>query len=119
MPADHAPPSTVPAITARASIEPELVKVSKRSNPHAVAGALAGVLRADGAVAVQVVGAAALNQAVKAIAIARDYVAGGGIHLVCVPEFADVEIDGEARTAIRLLVEDQTPAVPSGGELTR
>ena len=85
----------------------EVLKVSSKSNPNAVAGALAGVLRQSGAVEVQVVGAGALNQAVKAIAIARGFVAPSNIDLVCVPTFADIEIDGESRTAIRLAVEDR------------
>jgi stage V sporulation protein S len=85
----------------------EQLKVSTKSNPNSVAGAMAGVLRQQGAVEVQVVGAGALNQAIKAVAIARGYVAAGGIDLVCVPSFADIEIDGERRTAIRLIVEDR------------
>ena len=85
----------------------EVLKVSSRSNPNSVAGALAGVLRQSGAVEVQVVGAGALNQAVKAIAIARGFVAPSNIDLVCVPTFADIEIDGEGRTAIRLSIEDR------------
>jgi stage V sporulation protein S len=85
----------------------EQLKVSTKSNPNSVAGAMAGVLRQDGAVEVQVVGAGALNQAIKAVAIARGYVAAGGIDLVCVPTFADIEIDGERRTAIRLVIEDR------------
>ena len=85
----------------------EQLKVSTKSNPNSVAGAMAGVLRQHGAVEVQVVGAGALNQAIKAVAIARGYVAAGGIDLVCVPSFADIEIDGERRTAIRLVIEDR------------
>ncbi len=85
----------------------EVLKVSSKSNPNAVAGALAGVLRQSGVVEVQVVGAGALNQAIKAIAIARGFVAPSNIDLVCVPTFADIEIDGESRTAIRLAVEDR------------
>jgi stage V sporulation protein S len=85
----------------------EQLKVSTKSNPNSVAGAMAGVLRQHGAVEVQVVGAGALNQAIKAVAIARGYVASGGIDLVCVPSFADIEIDGERRTAIRLVIEDR------------
>ncbi len=85
----------------------EVLKVSSKSNPNAVAGALAGVLRQSGAVEVQVVGAGALNQADKAIAIARGFVAPSNIDLVCIPTFADIEIDGENRTAIRLLLEDR------------
>jgi stage V sporulation protein S len=92
----------------------EVLKVSSRSNPNSVAGALAGVLRQCGAVEVQVVGAGALNQAVKAIAIARGFVAPSNIDLVCIPTFADIEIDGEGRTAIRLAVEDRTRRMPTG-----
>ncbi len=90
----------------------EVLKVSSRSNPNSVAGALAGVLRQSGVVEVQVVGAGALNQAVKAIAIARGFVAPSNIDLVCVPTFADIEIDGQGRTAIRLTVEDRTRRQP-------
>jgi stage V sporulation protein S len=90
----------------------EVLKVSSKSNPNSCAGALAGVLRQSGAVEVQVVGAGALNQAIKAVAIARGFVAGSGIDLVCVPTFADIEIDGESRTAIRLLVEDRERRQP-------
>ena len=83
----------------------EVLKVSARSNPNAVAGALAGVIRESGAAEMQAVGAGALNQAVKAIAIARGFVAPHGVDLVCVPAFADIEIDGEGRTAIKLIGE--------------
>ena len=83
----------------------ELLKVSSKSNPNSVAGALAGVIRSDGSAMIQVIGAGALNQAMKAIAIARGYVAPNGVELYCVPSFADIRIDGEERTAIRLLVE--------------
>ncbi len=90
----------------------EVLKVSSKSNPNACAGAMAGVLRQAGAVEVQVVGAGALNQAVKAIAIARGYVAPAGIDLVCVPTFAEIDINGDHRTAIRLLVEDRLQRQP-------
>ena len=89
----------------------EVLKVSSRSSPNAVAGALAGVVRHAGAVEVQVVGAGALNQAVKAVAIARGYLAPSGVDLVCVPTFADIEIAGEGRTAIRLLCQDRRQQV--------
>jgi stage V sporulation protein S len=91
----------------------EVLKVSSRSNPNSVAGAMAGVVRQSGAVEVQVIGAGALNQAIKAIAIARGYVAPSGIDLVCVPTFHDIEIDGEGRTAIRLAIEDRERRQPS------
>jgi stage V sporulation protein S len=68
---------------------------------------MAGVIRQCGSVEVQVVGAGALNQAVKAVAIARGFMAPSGVDLVCIPTFADIEIDGEGRTAIRLLIESR------------
>jgi stage V sporulation protein S len=83
----------------------EVLKVSTKSSPNSVAGALAGVIREQGAVEIQIVGAGALNQAIKAIAIARGFVAPMGVDLICTPAFADIEINGEERTAIRLLVE--------------
>lgn len=83
----------------------EVLKVSSKSNPNAVAGALAGVIREQGAAELQTVGAGALNQAVKAIAIARGFIAPSGLDLMCVPAFADITINGEERTAIRILVE--------------
>jgi len=85
----------------------DLLKVSGWSNPKSVAGAIAGVLREQGWVDVQIIGAAALNQAVKAIAISRSYVASEGIDPVCIPGFQDIEIGGEGRTAIRIRVEDR------------
>ena len=94
----------------------EVLKVSSKSTPTSVAGALAGVRRQSGAVEVQVVGAGALNQAVKAIAIARGFVAPSNIDLVCIPTFADIEIDGQSRTAIRLAVEDRAHRQASGEE---
>ncbi|MHB9003764.1 MAG: stage V sporulation protein S [Coriobacteriia bacterium] len=83
----------------------EVLKVSTKSNPNSVAGALAGIVREQGAVEVQTVGAGALNQAIKAIAIARGFLAPSGMELTCIPAFADIMINGEERTAIRLLVE--------------
>src|SRR5438067_8943588 len=74
---------------------------------------MAGVVRQSGAVEVQVIGAGALNQAIKAIAIARGYVAPSGIELICIPTFQDVEIDGEGRTAIRLSIEDRSGRSPA------
>ncbi|TFE03427.1 MULTISPECIES: stage V sporulation protein S [Jeotgalibacillus] len=82
-----------------------VLKVSSRSNPNSVAGALAGVLRERGTVEVQAIGAGALNQAVKAVAISRGFVAPSGIDLICIPAFTDIQIEGEERTAIKLIVE--------------
>ena len=83
----------------------EILKVSARSRPSAVAGAIAGVVRESGRAEVQAIGAGATNQAVKAVAIARDYLRETGIDAVCLPAFIDVMIDNEDRTAIRLVVE--------------
>ena len=85
----------------------EVLKVSAKSNPNSVAGALAGVIRERGGAEVQAIGAGAINQAVKAVAIARGFVAPSGLDLVCVPAFVDVTIDGEERTAIKLIVQPQ------------
>ena len=82
----------------------ETLRVSSKSKPNTVAGAVAGVIREQGQVELQTVGAGALNQAVKAVAIARGFLVSSGIELVCVPSFSDIDIDGEERTAIRLLV---------------
>lgn len=83
----------------------DVLKVSAQSKPKSVAGALAAVLREKGVAEVQAIGAGAVNQAVKGVAIARGYVAPNGIDLVCIPAFAEIEINGEERTAIRFIVE--------------
>ena len=86
-------------------IRMEVLRVSTKSNPNAVAGALAGVIREKGAAELQTIGAGALNQAVKAVAIARGFLAPSGVDLICRPAFADITVDGQERTAIRLLIE--------------
>ena len=83
----------------------EILKISSKSNPSSVAGALANVFREKGNVEIQAVGAGALNQAIKAVAIARGFMAPSGKNLVCIPAFADITIDGEERTAIKLIIE--------------
>jgi len=83
----------------------DVLKISAKSNPNSVAGALAGVIREKGVAEMQSIGAGALNQAVKAVAIARGFVAPSGIELICIPAFTDIIIDGEERTAIKLIVE--------------
>jgi stage V sporulation protein S len=82
----------------------EVIKVSATSRTSAVAGAIAGIFRERQFVNVQAIGASAVNQAVKALALARDYLAEDGYDVVSIPEFVDVEIDGNVRTAIRLSV---------------
>ncbi len=83
----------------------ETLKVSSKSNPNSVAGALANVFRTNDEAEIQAIGAGALNQAIKGIAIARGFVAPSGKNLVCIPAFTDIVIDGEERTAIKLIVE--------------
>jgi stage V sporulation protein S len=83
----------------------EILKVSAKSNPNSVAGALAGVIREKNCAEIQTIGAGALNQAIKAVAIARGFVAPSGIDLICIPAFTDVSIEGEERTAIKLLIQ--------------
>ena len=82
----------------------EVLKVSSKSNPNAVAGALTTIIREKGELEIHTIGAGALNQAIKAIAISRGYLAPNGIDLVCVPAFSDIVIDGNKRTGIKLIV---------------
>lgn len=82
----------------------EVLKVSSTSQPKSVAGAIAAIVRNDNEVEIQTIGAGAVNQAVKSIAIARGYVAPNGIELVCVPAFSQLEVDGEIKTSIKFAV---------------
>lgn len=83
----------------------EVLRVAADSKPKSVAGALAAVIRENGSAELQAVGAGAVNQAVKAIAIARGYVAPNGIDLITIPAFAEIFIEAEERTAIKFIVE--------------
>jgi stage V sporulation protein S len=83
----------------------DIIKVSAHSRSTAVAGAIAGVMRELRHAEVQAIGASAVNQAVKAVAIARGYLALDGIEIVCIPEFVEVDIDGQERTAVKLIVQ--------------
>ena len=87
-----------------------IIKVSARSRTAAVAGAIAGVMRESSRAEVQAIGAGAVNQALKAIVIAKGYLAEEGVDVICVPSFVDVDIDGQERTAIRIVVEPRTTA---------
>ncbi|MGI9860323.1 stage V sporulation protein S [Moorella naiadis] len=89
----------------------EVLKVAARSNPNSVAGALVGVLREKGGVEIQAVGAGALNQAIKAVTIARGFVAPRGLDIVCIPAFVDIEIDGQERTAVKLIIEPRAAGI--------
>ena len=82
----------------------EFLKVSSKSSPSSVAGAIAGMIKDGLPVEIQSVGAGAVNQAVKAIAISRGFLSPVGIEIACIPAFADITIDGENRTAIRFSV---------------
>ena len=85
----------------------EVLKVSAKSNPNSVAGALAGVIRERGCAEMQAIGAGALNQAVKAVAIARGFVAPSGDNLIVIPAFNDITINGENKTAMKLIVTNK------------
>ena len=84
---------------------PDVIKVSARSRSTAVAGAIAGVMRQHNYAEVQAIGAGAVNQAVKALAIARGYLERDEIDIVTTPYFTEVDIDGQERTAVRFRVE--------------
>lgn len=94
----------------------EILKVSSTSDPSATAGALANTIREEGAAELQAIGPKAVNQAVKAVTIARGYMAPSGVDLVFLPSFVDVEIDHENKTAIRLEVRTRLPFVPAEQE---
>ena len=83
----------------------EMIKVSANSRTSAVAGAIAGVVREHHRAEVQAIGAGAVNQALKALILATGYLKNDGIHVSCVPEFADVTIEDKVRTAIKLVIE--------------
>ena len=83
----------------------EILKVSSKSNPSKVAGAIANIFRLDGKLELQTIGAGSLNQAIKAIAIARGFVAPSGNDLIVIPAFSDITIDGVQKTAIKLIIE--------------
>ena len=86
----------------------EVLKISSKSNPNSVAGAIAGLVKESTKAEMQAIGAGAINQAIKAVAIARGLVAPSGVDLVCVPAFAEVQVEGEERTGIKLIIESRT-----------
>ena len=83
----------------------EMLKVSSNSNPGSVAGVISEVMKTQDKIEIQVIGAGAVNQAIKAIAIARGFVAPLGIDLICIPAFTGVEIEDETRTGIKLIIK--------------
>lgn len=86
----------------------DILKISAKSSPNSIAGAIAGLVKENGKAEMQAIGAGAINQAVKAVAIARGFVAPSGMELVCAPAFTDVTIDNEDKTGIRFVVEPKT-----------
>ncbi len=84
-----------------------IIKVSANSRTASVAGAIAGVIRESRRAEVQAIGAGAVNQALKAIAIARGYLLEEGKDIVCIPSFVEIDIEGSERTALRLVVEQR------------
>jgi stage V sporulation protein S len=92
-------------MTSQRKVPCEVLKVAAASKPVSVAGAIAGVIRSHQRVEVHAIGAGAVNQAIKAIAISRGYVAPAGLDLICIPSFIDLTLAGQERTGIRLLVE--------------
>ncbi len=98
----------------------DTIKVSAKSRSTAVAGAIAGVIRENKHADVQAIGAGAVNQAIKAIAIAHGYLEQDGLDIVCIPTFVEVDVSGEERTAVKLAVEvrSETTPPPGGGRLS-
>jgi stage V sporulation protein S len=97
----------------------DTIKVSAKSRSTSVAGAIAGVIREHKHADVQAIGAGAVNQAVKAIAIARGYLERDGLDIACVPAFVEVDVSGEERTAVKFSVQVSgtfTPVVASLAE---
>lgn len=84
-----------------------ILKISGSSNPNSVAGAIAGILKESEIVELQAIGAGAINQAVKSIAVARSYVAASGVNLVCIPGFVAVQVEDEERTGIKFIVKEE------------
>ena len=95
----------------------ELIRVSAQSRSTAVAGAIAGVMREQEHAEMQAIGASAVNQAIKAVAIARGYLEQDGIDLVIVPTFTEVDIEGNERTAVRIAVYRRPPSLASVSSL--
>ena len=99
------PPQLAPEPIHSSSDAVDVIKVSARSRSTAVAGAIAGVVREHDRAEVQAIGAGAVNQAVKAVAIARGYLQDDGIDVIAIPYFTEVMIEDQERTAVRMLIE--------------
>ena len=97
----------------------ETVRVSGQSRPNSVAGAIAALLRIHGILEVQAIGAIAVNQAAKSIAIARSYIGVDQLDLSCVPAFVKLELDNEERTAVKFTVRSHPREIASDLSVTR
>lgn len=95
----------------------EFLKVSSKSSPASVAGAIAGLVKDSSPVKIQAVGAGAVNQAIKAVAIARGFLIPAGLDVAITPTFSDIEIDGNSRTAIRIVVHPMNVKASQVGSL--
>jgi stage V sporulation protein S len=122
VPTERTPSAAAPApVRAPASLHAPIdtLRVSATSRPAAVAGAVAGMIRERGHAEVQAIGAGAINQAVKAIAIARGYLVPSGVDIACIPGFIDVTVNAQERTAIRFAVfvyrEAEAPTTDATG----
>ena len=85
----------------------EVLKISSKSNAKSVAGAIVPMIKEYKKAELQAIGAGAINQAIKAIAIARGYIATSGINLICIPTFCTVMVEGEERTGMKLVVKEE------------
>ena len=85
----------------------KVLKISTKSNPNSVAGAIAGLIKEEGKAELHAIGAGAVNQTMKAVAITRGFLAPSGVELICIPAFTEVRIDGEDRTAMKFIVREE------------
>ena len=85
----------------------ETLKISSKSNPNSVAGAIAGGLQENKRVELQAIGAGAVNQSMKAIAIARSFVAASGVDLSCIPAFCTVIVENEEKTGMKFIIKEE------------
>lgn len=83
----------------------EILKISSKSNPNAIAGAIVGQIKEEEKSEMRVIGAGALNQAMKGIVIARGYLAPLGINIVCIPAFINLKFDETEMTGLKILVK--------------
>lgn len=88
-------------------MENVILKISSKSNPNSVAGAIVGMINENKKIELTAVGAGAVNQAVKSIAVARGYIAPSGRNLVCIPAFTTMNIEEADRTGIKFIIREE------------